>query len=174
MDFFLRSKLVLAVLILSACATQALYSPAERPDEPGYRETRLTENRYRVTFVGHSTTPSDRVKNYALLRAAELTTNAGYDWFRVVDREIQERHRGPAEPRISFGVGRGCHPFGCRILGSPWYTGVDLHARHYADRYRTSMEIVMGKGQPDAPNDVYNAEELAKYLREETPAVDRD
>lgn len=166
-----RVTLWLSLLLLTACATRPVYAPAEEPDDPGYWETRISENRYRVSFVGQTGTPSDQVKNYALLRAAELTQNAGYDWFRIVDRETEEKQRS-GEPRVSLGIGGGCHPFGCRIIGSRWYTGVHLDSRRYADRYRTSMEIVMGKGPADEPNNVYNAKELSRYLRDNDNNLD--
>lgn len=152
------------LLLLAACATQPLYSPAERPDGPGYWETRLTENRYRVSFVGRSTTSSEEVRNYALLRAADLTLDAGYDWFKIIERETEEQARR-TEPRVSIGVGTGCYPYGCRVIGSRWYSGVVLDSYHYADRYRTSMEILMGKGTPEDPNTVYDARELSRNLR---------
>lgn len=167
MRILLPAKILLALLLLAACATQPVYSPAQHPDEPGYWETRLTENRYRVSFVGQSGTSSDQVKNYALLRAAELTMGAGYDWFQVVDRETQERSRSN-EPRVSIGVGTGCYPFGCRVIGSRWYTGASVHSWPYQDRHRTSIEILMGKGKPEDPNSVYSAEELSRHLRDNT------
>lgn len=168
--FFTRI-IFLSALILAACATQPLYSPASRPDGPGYWETRLTENRYRVSFVGRNTTSSEEVKNYALLRAADLTLDAGYDWFKVIERETQQTIRDN-EPRVSIGVGTGCYPYGCRVIGSRWYTGVSLDSYRYADRYRTSMEILMGKGEPEDPNSVYNARELSRNLQD-TPAEER-
>lgn len=158
------------LLLATACTTQPLYSPAARPDGSGYWETRLTENRYRVTFTGRNATASETVKDYALLRAAELTIDNGFDWFQVVERENDGRVIDHSEPRVSVGVGigggRGCGGFGCGVIGSRWYTGVLVNPVSYAGHYQTSLEILMGKGEPEDPNKVYDARELAKNLRE--------
>ncbi|MGQ9427451.1 CC0125/CC1285 family lipoprotein [Gilvimarinus sp. F26214L] len=167
---YTRPAAFLLLVLFAGCATQPLYSPATRPDQPGYWETRLTDTRYRVTFVGRSSTSSEEVKNLALLRAAELTIAAGYDWFRIVDRESSAQTRRD-DPRVSIGVGSGCYPYGCRVVGSRWYTGVHLDSWHYADRYRSSMEILMGKGEPGDPNRVYDARELARHLQR-SPELD--
>ncbi|MCW8196747.1 hypothetical protein F6455_18295 [Proteobacteria bacterium 005FR1] len=160
--------ILLAMILLSACATQPLYSPAEDPESTGYWETRLSDNRYRVSFIGYANTPGEEVKNLALLRAAELTLDAGYDWFEIVERETREGIRR-GEPRVSIGVGTGCAPFGCRIINSRWYTGVNVDSLYYGDRYRTSMEIRMGSGKPEDPNRVYDAAEVAAYLQDNLP-----
>lgn len=155
----------LLLLILTACASQPLYSPADRPDRPGYWETQLTDDRYRVTFVGRNNTSSETVKNYALLRAAELTLAAGYDWFEIIERSDDGRLTTRREPSFTVGVGSSCYPFGCPVVGSRWYTGVHLDSQRYADRYRSSIEIRMGKGEPDDPTRVYDARELSRHLR---------
>ncbi len=152
------------LLALTACTSQPIYSPATRADGPGYSETKLTDTRYRVSFVGQASTSSNKVKNLALLRAAELTLLNEYEWFQIVDRETIGRSRN-TEPRISIGVATGCHPFGCRVIGSRWYTGVRLDSERYVDRYQTSMEIILGKGEPDDPTKVYDARELENNLR---------
>lgn len=161
-------SILFSAALLGACATQPLYSPAEDAEAPGYRETRIADNRYRVSFTGRAETPGEEVKNLALLRAAELTLDAGYDWFEVVDRETREGVRR-SEPRVSIGVGTGCAPFGCRIINSRWYTGVNVDSAIYGDRYRTSMEIRMGKGKPENPSRVYDAAEVAAYLQDNLP-----
>jgi flavin-binding protein dodecin len=159
------------MILLGGCATQPRYAPAEEPGEPGYWQTRLTENRYRVSFVGTPGTSSETVKNYALLRAAELTLDAGYNWFRIVERETEQSGRD-RQPRVTLGVGAGCPPFGCRIVGSRWYTGVGLDSVYRGGHYRTSMEIAMGRGQPEDHNAAYDAGELARHLRENEKAFD--
>ncbi|WP_051362317.1 CC0125/CC1285 family lipoprotein [Solimonas soli] len=64
---------------LAACATATPYQPADHGY--GYSEQRIEQNRYRVTFAGNSDTPRQTVENYLLYRAAELTLQAGYDYF---------------------------------------------------------------------------------------------
>lgn len=95
---------VVAALALAACATSTPYQPkfAGQAIHGGYSETRLGENRFRVSFDGNTLTSRERVESYMLYRAAELTVENGYDWFRVVDRHTDrdrrtyyERHYNP-------------------------------------------------------------------------------
>ena len=55
----------------------------------GYSEQRLAPDRYIVKFHGNELTSRDRVEGYLLYRAAEVTTQNGYDWFTVVDRRTE-------------------------------------------------------------------------------------
>jgi len=68
-----------AAATLAACATVTPYQRADRGY--GYSEQRIEQNRYRVTFAGNANTPRQTVENYLLYRAAELTLEAGYDYF---------------------------------------------------------------------------------------------
>ena len=90
-------------LLISACANQPLYGPASGPDQPGYSETQLADDRFRVTFTGFTTTTADEVKNYAMLRAAEITTSHGYDWFKIVSQDTYHTD-SRTEPRVTIGV----------------------------------------------------------------------
>jgi hypothetical protein len=79
------------MLVLTACAQPAAYQPAERDNGPGYSDERLAENRYRVTFTGNSSTRRETVENFLLLRAAEVTRDAGYGWFVFDDRDVEAK-----------------------------------------------------------------------------------
>jgi hypothetical protein len=52
---------------------------------------RLAENQYRVTFAGNRLTSREQVESSLLYRAAELTLQRGYDWFVIVDREVERQ-----------------------------------------------------------------------------------
>ena len=80
-----------AALALAACAAPTTYKPAEGPHSTGYADQRLAENRYRVTFSGNSATRRERVEDYLLLRAAEVTRDAGYAWFVFDTRDTETR-----------------------------------------------------------------------------------
>lgn len=164
---------LLVLVILAGCASQPLYSPAKNSQSMGYYETRLTDNRYRVTFTGGINTPLETVKNLALLRAAELTVENGFDWFEIVDRESRGDSRKSDAPKVSISVGVGnpvgrCYPFGCRVYGGPYYTGVGLWATETDERRQSGIEIFMGKGEHQEPTRVYNAQELETHLRDLT------
>ncbi len=90
----MRSKhllLSLALLGLAACATPTAYAPAADEHGAGYSDQRLATNRYRVSFVGNAATRRDTVENFLLLRAAEVTRDAGYQWFEFDTRNTESK-----------------------------------------------------------------------------------
>lgn len=80
-----------AVLMLAGCATATLYQPVT--NGYGYTEQRIEKNRYRVSFFGNSQTPKQTVENYLLYRAAELSLQAGYDYFVFASTDVDANTR---------------------------------------------------------------------------------
>jgi len=157
------------VILASGCATQSAYGPADHNNGYGYSESRLTSNRYRVSFTGNSHTSSDRVKDYALLRAAELTLQQDHDWFNIVSRETDKESREGAEFGISANqpryITRDCGLLGCRTSFSRVSSGAHISSSRTSTRYTSFVEIVMGSGEPENPAAVYDASELSETLR---------
>lgn len=84
--------LLLAMLfLLAACATATPYQPisAGQRASGGYAEEQLEPGRYTVAFAGNTLTSRQRVEQYMLFRAAELTLRDGYDGFRIVDQTTE-------------------------------------------------------------------------------------
>lgn len=162
----------MAALVFTACSsTQTPYTPAESETGFGYRESALTENRYRVAFAGNSLTSSDKVQDYTLLRAAELTVQKGYDWFTVSNRDTAEEHDtfGPGAT-VSYGtvpmMETRCGLLTCTSRYSEFGVGTSVHmpARD-RKRYTSRIEILMGSGAPDKPEEAYDAHQLIATLR---------
>jgi len=113
-----------AAMLLSSCMTPTPYQPEVRGQRihGGYSEEQLGDNRYRVSFDGNTLTSRERVESYLLYRAAELTLQNGFDWFRIVDRETERDRRTYVEPSPFY---------------RPWY-GYDYwrpYWRYYRPRY---------------------------------------
>ncbi len=87
---FKHLLLPLGFLGLAACVTPTAYAPAT-DHGAGYSDQRLAANRYRVTFVGNSATRRATVENYLLLRSAEVTRDAGFDWFEFDTRNTEAK-----------------------------------------------------------------------------------
>lgn len=158
-----------AAFVLAACATAPAappYAAATSPASAGYSETQIESNRYFVTYRAPDTAEVARLEDYALLRAAELTTANGRDWFwvdrRTIDQEQDARRSGP-----SLGVGIGGGSYG-RRSGASVGVGVtfplgnqDRPARARGATY----EIRFGEGpKPDEPN-AYDARSTAQAIR---------
>lgn len=154
-----------AGLTLSACASLAPYGPQTGPGGQGYSEQRIESNRFRVTYqgVGHP----GPVMDMALLRAAELTTAQGYDWFEVTQRWTDGRPDSAGGMRPSLGVGYGSSRYSGRY-GDYSASGVGLGlGLNFSGPSATSttLEVVMGNGpKPDRPN-AYEARGVQDGLR---------
>lgn len=152
-------------LLAAACATPTPYQPIEAGDlaAGGYSEQRIEDNRYRVTFVGNQFTSRERVENYLLYRAAELTVQAGYDGFTIVHRDTER----DVDTHVSGFAGPGPYPywrpywsyygaFGWRHW-NPWYGDpfwADTIDVRTVERYQATAEIVMFRGQ--RPDDLHS------------------
>jgi hypothetical protein len=167
---------------LTACATATPYQPAVKgqPIAGGFSELRLEPDRFRVNFRGNSLTSRETVEGYLLFRAAELTVQNGYDWFSIVDRDVDKHSQTYVDPdpfyrpwygayglwRPSWryyggGYGwRGWDPF----WGDPfWGSRVDVRT---VERFEASAEIVMAKG-PKPAGDVraFDARSVVENLK---------
>jgi hypothetical protein len=168
---------VAAALTLSACATATPYQPAGYGGVPGgYAEQRLENDRYRVSFAGNSVTSREQVEMGLLLRAAELTTESGYDWFATVNRDTDRDVRyqamgGFRDPFYRDRYGPFWGPswrYSRRGLWSPWgdpFWGRNDFDVRQIDRYEATSEIVMGRGAKPAndPN-AFDAREVISNL----------
>lgn len=167
-----RKSTALAAIALSlgvaACATPTPYQPNVRGTAAsgGFSELRLEQNRFRVNFQGNSLTSRETVEGYLLFRAAELTVQNGFDWFEIVERDVDRQTRTYVEPdpfyRPWYGAygfwrpswryyGRG---FGWRgwdpFWGDPfWADRVDVRT---VERFEASAEILMGRGPKPGEN----------------------
>jgi len=172
---------VTAALALSACVTATPYQPAGEGRYGGYTEQRLENDRFRVSFSGNSVTSREEVETGLLLRAAELTTENGFDWFATVNRATDRDTRFQTlSPGYRGGIG---DPFYGRYgsywgpswryynrggLWSPWgdpFWGRDDFDVRQVDRYEATSEIIMGKGtKPAGDPNAFDAREVIANL----------
>lgn len=157
----MRSILIIgAVLALGACATAigTAYGPVDSKGY-GYEETRIETNRYRVSFAGDGATPMTVVEDYALLRAAELAVENGYDWFRVIGRSMDHQEKGGVG--LGAGVGGGGRNVGVGVGGNLGNIG----ARKF---FTARLEVLFGSGEKpadDAGGEVYDARSVIDTIR---------
>jgi len=67
----------------------------------GYTTSSMGENRYAVVYTGDSRMKRDVVANYALLRAAELTSESGFEWFAVLSTSVKDIEVGSSDDMAS-------------------------------------------------------------------------
>ncbi|MDP1778564.1 MAG: hypothetical protein Q8K90_08140 [Brevundimonas sp.] len=154
-----------AGLALSACASLAPYGAQMGPGGQGYAEQRIESNRYRVTYTGVGA--PGPVAEMALLRAAELTTAQGYDWFEVTQSWTDGRPDSAWGLRPGVSIGAGSSSYGGRYgsyRSSGVGVGVGLNISGPSPT-STALEVVMGDGpRPDRPN-AYDARGVQDSLR---------
>jgi hypothetical protein len=157
--------IAIAGLTLSACASLSPYGAQTSPGGQGYAEQRIESNRYRITYNGVGA--PGPVADYALLRAAELTTAQGYDWFEITQSWIDGSPNSAGGFRPSVGVGYGAGRSSGRY-GSYSTSGVGLGVGlNFSGPSPTSttLEVIMGDGaRPDRP-DAYDARGVLENLR---------
>ncbi len=131
------------IFLLSACATTASNYHAAKADGTGYKEIVLDSISYRVQFKVRG---NQRIAahNYAMQRAAELTLNAGYDWF-IVSKEtrrlINEKNTSPELPE-TFST-RRCGLLGCK---TQTYRTPELDTEPPDSYTLVLLDIHMGRG----------------------------
>lgn len=150
--------LLLAALAGCATAVGTPYAPADRKGF-GYASTRIESDRYRITFSGDGATPAAVVEDFALLRAAELALANGYEWFRVVSKDISAEKRGGVG--LGAGVGGGGSNVGVGVGGNFGSVGAKTF-------YTARIEVLLGKGDKPADADVYVARSVVDTIRERT------
>ncbi|MBB5519872.1 CC0125/CC1285 family lipoprotein [Amphiplicatus metriothermophilus] len=150
-----------AAVLLAACATAVgtAYQPVDTKGY-GYSETRIERDRYRVVFAGDGATPPEAVEDFALLRAAELALQNGYDWFRVVGRSLDYAEKGG----VGVGAGFGTGSYG-RRSGVSVGVGGDLGTIGARKFYTARLEVIFGEGEPPEDEEVYDALEVTQTVR---------
>ncbi len=151
---------VLPALALLSCASTPVYGPATSATSTGYTDMAIEANRYRVTYRGGD---QALAREYALLRAAELTLASGAEWFRVISGQASQNNGYDGGPRVSVGGSVGSY-------GGRTATGIGLGigfpiGGSSSGPATAVLEIVTGSGpKPEGP-DVYDARQVADNIR---------
>lgn len=142
-----RFGILLAVIAFSlACATP--YQP--KGFAGGYTDTRLTEDIYLVEFRGNGYTPRQQVEIYLLYRCAEITQEAGYTHFVVLDDDSEAQRSAILTPGQWKGTSSG----------GTYYPGQVIPITRYGATTRIKMLW-------EEPEDefAFEAEELLRNLQ---------
>jgi hypothetical protein len=161
-----RIRLIAAGLVLvsiaaaPACAHDA-FRKAKKEGQVGYTDQKVSPSRAMVTFQGDAAMDPSLIYEYALLRAAQVTLDAGFDWFFAIAPEnasTENASTGNASPENVAAVHEGEAAPGPYGDFTPFY---DPAARS------VSLGIAMGHGQKPANNPgAFDARALKQALKE--------
>lgn len=168
MNKFIFSS-VLTIFILG-CTHSGPYKVANKAGY-GYQETQLGDTQYRVGFK-HRGIELSSANNYALLRAAELTLENGYDWFEVVDHQseiFQDKHATTSGKSATSGRRT---QLDCGLLVCLNKDGIPKKNMRIGINYgnrqgdtEVLLEIRIDKGTLPKMERAYSAEEIIAHLQ---------
>jgi hypothetical protein len=169
-----RAALLAMALTLCGCASVGTYHPQGAGAQDGYSEHRLDEMRWRVEFIGDSSTSQQRVESYLLYRAAEVTVSSGFEWFMPADHAVEEETEivVQAQPQpVQSAAWRPLWRHRKRFFWSDWMPAgsqpppdSDLQRENTwtISRYAAREDIIMGRGA--MPQGAFNAREILTLL----------
>lgn len=140
---FLRGipKLIQLLALMAVSFAIVACSPIPTPYQPrtedyGYEETRLQKNVYRISFKANRYTKETDILDYLYFRSAELTRDAAYSHFVVV----QDFGKSQVEraPRSGFSVGMG---FSSGTRSSLYGAGFSAPLWGAEERYNISYHL---------------------------------
>jgi hypothetical protein len=160
-------------LTLGACATApSVYGPKQSAGGVGFETTRIESDRFRISYTGKT---ESQARDLALRRAAEVTTENGYDWFRVIGGNMSgdSNARSRVATSIGIGVGSRGYGYGRRRSGSNVHVNVgvglgDVIGAVQGPRLTSAIEIRAGKGTKRAGADAYDAKSVLSNIRPQT------
>ncbi|MDJ0655817.1 MAG: hypothetical protein QNJ40_16750 [Xanthomonadales bacterium] len=76
--------LCLAALVIFCNGCVTGYQPTSAINNNGFSEIQLSKNSWEVQYAGNAGTTQKRRRDFVMLRAAELTLDAGFDYFTLV------------------------------------------------------------------------------------------
>src|SRR5262245_17742558 len=147
---------VFLALALAACSSApTVYGPAATTSAVGYRQTKIEDDRYRVSFRANPDLKAPQVEDMALRRAAELTLENGREWFLVVNRftDLAGGYSGGSGTSVGVGGSSGSY-------GSSSGVGIGFSFSPDTRKYESTIEILLGTGAKPTSGDAYDARSI--------------
>src|SRR5262245_47119300 len=144
---------VFLALALAACSSApTVYGPAASTSAVGYRQTRIEDDRFRVSFRANADLKAPQVEDMALRRAAEIALENGREWFLVVNRYTDLAGGSYGGSGTSVGVGGSSGSY-----GSSSGVGIGFNFSPDTRQYESTLEILLGSGAKPTSPDAYDA-----------------
>lgn len=143
---------VLAVLLCGflsvGCSTGRSYHAFDSYWSLGYNDTRMGEDLWSVSYRGYEISQGE-ANDYALLRAAEVTANAGYRYFAVVNEQNSTSSTAIGTFNSYQGTGSG-------FMSSTSYPEVRLSIKAFKEKPAGSSAVLDNQYLAPAIRQKYN------------------
>lgn len=155
---------IAAAVALTACATAPpSYSAASSQGGTGYSEQQIESNRFFVTYRAANSADAGVLRDYALLRAADVALQHNAQWFWV-DHTSVDSTGARSGPSIGIGIG-GASFGGHSAVGTSVGFNFPIGGSNGQQARAATLEIRLGEGpKPDASN-AYDARDTAQTIR---------
>lgn len=145
---------ILAItVLLGGCVSQ--YKPNTSRANGGYEETMLAQDTFQVSFQGNDLTKSSRVRDFAMLRAAELSLQKGFPYFVVLNMGTDTN---------SYQVPVSSGQVSSVTYGNYTHTTFSPMIVANARNYRAEL-MVKGFTADSAPSNALSAQEVMKDIK---------
>ena len=159
---------IISTFVVTACASGPDYRQAASPNGEGYSQKVIESDRYRVSYKLNED-HIGKAQDYALLRAAELTMEQGYETFEVVyeTASTSEEDRDTFNTRLSNDVvvTRDCGLLSCRTTARPVLTQTEIGTFSTDSETMVTLEIRLSDADADTSPRMYDASEVAANIR---------
>jgi hypothetical protein len=143
---------VLAVLLCGflsvGCSTGRSYHAFDSYWSLGYNDTRMGDDLWSVSYRGYEISQGE-ANDYALLRAAEVTANAGYRYFAVVNEQNSTSSTAIGTFNSYQGTGSG-------FMSSTSYPEVRLSIKAFKEKPAGSSAVLDNQYLAPAIRQKYN------------------
>ena len=168
-----RLVYVCLTLLVAGCATG--YGKKGRFWYEGYSDRRIDDNTFLVSFQANGSTPLTTVQTYVLLRCAEVTAEAGYDYFIIVEASDTSKSAPIVAPGSSTSYTTGGANGYASTYGNMTYGSASGSATTQTTSYpgyvfgvrlpgsTVTIKAFHGK-KPDDSLMAYDAREVIKYV----------
>jgi len=154
--------LILAMLATSVAACSSApktFAPAYGSDF-GYRNTQLAQDRFRISYTSRDVYES---RDFALLRAAQITSNEGYSHFKVINGEVYSN--GPNRLGSQIGIGVGSGGFGrTRVNGHLGLAVNDVVRAVEGSKVTETIEVILLSSAPQNDPSVFAADSIIRNI----------
>lgn len=167
----MRFIAVFTFFFLASCVNNSLYHPADRSGY-GFEDKQLAQDQFEVRFIARGDN-EELIREYALYRAAQLTLEQDYFWFKLLQEDVEIVRADPFDSSQIVAdsgfreIGGNCNPPQCMTSESEQSLfGSDLGLGHSRSKTTVKLIIKLLMGERPKSSSVFSAREISETYAE--------